>query len=404
MGAKLSFLPAIRIRMATVVLAAGIQVALVLQLGSTVSGGDAFTYLKLASDWSSLARLTSPEAFQDNFWPAGYSGFLQMFSGFGDSSIVAIRLAQVLMAVSIAWMAGELAKQYSMKAAVATTFVVAFWPTYFWAVWAIGYELLLGWLLTISLVLLMGRTARRNSVLVALSGITAGLALIVQFRAFAVIPVLVVLAYKIDLRRFVFFLVGLGIPSALWTLRSWVSVGKPTPWSANGGWNLWNGNNPVATGHNIFPLPELPAGTNSYGSAAIEWILTNPSHFVELCARRLIFLFYPTDIGEITNRFPAEAAISLIQWLCSAAVVMLLIVFLGAWFWNIDTKLNYLKPIFLFAIGFLAINVIFIVESRFRIPVEAEILAICVPTFLELRSRRKIKDELAVSSFDNAIQ
>ena len=372
-----------RIRITGIAVAAFFQTILILFLGSSISGGDARTYIGFASDWSSFSRLTSPEAFDGNFWPAGYSGFLQIFSGLGDSSIVAVRLAQMVMAVSIAWMAGELAKRYSERAAIITTLVIAFCPTYFWAVWAIGYELLLGWLLMISLVSLWGMRSSRNVWIVGLGGVSAGLALIVQFRAVAAIPVLLWLAYKIDIKKFLIFTLGLSVPVGLWAWRTWLAIGNAIPWSGNGGWNLWNGNNPSATGHNIFPLPSLPTSSTSYLSAALDWILSHPSNFVELSARRALFLFYPTDISEVSNRFPAERAISIFQWGLAAFFGFLLVAFIGTWIWNVASRLSDLKPLFVFTFMFLVVNIIFIVEARFRIPVEAVIIAICIPTLLE---------------------
>jgi hypothetical protein len=54
-----------------VALAAVLQIATVVYLGTSVSGGDAYTYIDLADDWRSLSALVSPDAFESNFWPAG---------------------------------------------------------------------------------------------------------------------------------------------------------------------------------------------------------------------------------------------------------------------------------------------------------------------------------------------
>jgi len=141
------------VRLRAVAAAAIVQFATVVYLGSSISGGDAYTYLALADDWSSWARLIDPRSFESNFWPAGYPGFLALFAWAGDAEIFAIRVAHIVLAASVALMAGVLADSLNRIAGTVTTVVVALSPTAIWAVWAIGYELLLAALLLAGLLL-----------------------------------------------------------------------------------------------------------------------------------------------------------------------------------------------------------------------------------------------------------
>lgn len=366
-----------------------LQLALVASLGNSVSGGDAHTYLKLTQDWRSLDTLLSPTAFEGNFWPAGYPGFLALFSAFGDQAVLVTRVAQVVLVLSMAVMAGRLAACVSLRARDVTTAVVAFSPTLIWATWAIGYELLLGWLMLASTVLIYERpNASRTHRLVA-SGAFMGLALIVQFRAVSVLPILVYLAWRGGRRAAAVWVCALAVPVGVWIMRSFVAHGTPVPWSANGGYNLWNGNGPHATGHNVWPLPDPEGGTSEYSRAALQWILSHPSEFFDLLARKTVFLFYPTEFAGVATRIPAEGVLTALQWVYTVAVVSLLMLYIGSQVWGGPLPLTRLRPVLLISLLYLLPNIIFIVEARFRIPVEALLLTIVTPTALALWDRRR---------------
>ena len=367
-------------RFVTVVLAlsAVVQLATLPFVGNRISGGDAQTYLALSKDWSSLARLTSEDAFEGNFWPAGYSGFLHLFDPFGGNQVIAVRLAQILMVLALAAMSASFATSVSQQAARWTLIVVAFSPSLLFGMWSIGYELLLGLLICGALWLLWTRGNRIAAAVT--SGIAFALALIVQFRAIAALPVLLYLAWRIGKRTFATWTISLAIPIGLWSLRTYVAMATWAPWSTNGSYNVWNGNGPHATGHNVFPLPPLPTGADSYSAAALTWATQNPFDFFEITARKFLFLFYPTDIAGISDRLPAEALVIAFQWAYSVALVILIILFLGSLVWAKGASLNRMAPVFLAAMLYLLPNVLFIVEARFRIPVEALLLAVAAST------------------------
>lgn len=357
---------------------AAVQLVALAFVGNRVSGGDAQTYIDLSHDWTSLGRLISPGAFEDNFWPAGYPGFLALLGFAGDNQLMVARLLQIAMVLVLAWMAGQIASSVSPRAGAWTLLAVAFSPTMMWAVWAIGYELLLGLLLTLALWLIWSR--RPTHWILAASGLSAGLALIVQFRAITAVPVIAWLSWRAAHRRAGWWLAGALVPLGLWSLRTLLAIGSPVPWSSNGGYNLWDGNGPHATGHNVFPLPPIPPGTASYADAALTWIAGNPSEFIELSARKALFLTYPPLISDISERLPAAAVVSILQWLCAGVIVAMTLVFAGALAWRVHTPLRRLTPVFCMVILFLLPNVLFIVEARFRIPVEPLLLALTVTT------------------------
>jgi hypothetical protein len=383
--------------MTIVVISAIGQIATVFYLGTSVSGGDAFTYLIIADDWLTLERLFSPSAFEANFWPAGYSGFLALFAWAGDQQVILVRVAHVVMAAGIALMAGRWVDRIRRSAGTITVALVAFSPTMLWAVWAIGYELLLAFLLAAGVSILWQPGSQRAASWSVLGGLLLGLALIVQFRAVLAVIALLVMVSRTDRRAGIFGLIGVLVPIAAWAVRSFVATGSAVPWSANGPYNLWNGNNPEATGRNIFPLPALPDGADSYSSAAIEWILANPGLFLSLTARKFAYLFEPSQIARVTDPFPGEILVTTLEFALAAFIIAMLAVFVVARIRGRLPGLKALDVLFVCTMAYLLPNIIFIVETRFAIPVHAMLVALSVGTLSALFQHYSRLREMRIS-------
>ena len=368
----------LRWRYLSVAFAAVLQLATVAYLGSTISGGDAQTYLRLSEDWTSWTALFSPDAFDANFWPAGYPGFLSLFAWSPEHQVLLVRVAQVGLAAAVALMAGRLADSVSQRSGTVTTVVVALSPTALWAVWAVGYELLLAFLLLAGLLLIWRNPAASRPWPIFLGGLLLGLALIVQFRSVLAVAVLLLFVSRRAFRVVLIALVGVALPVVAWAIRSAIAVGNPAPWSANGPYNLWNGNNPQATGHNVFPLPPLPDGSSSYTQAALTWIVDNPADFLVLTGKKFLFLFEPTRISGVSDAFAGEVIVSTVEFFIAGAICIGLIGFIVLRVLRKSDKLAAMDVPFVFSAAYLLPNVFFIVEARFAIPVHAILIAIAV--------------------------
>ena len=387
----------------TLVASAALQVAALTVIGSRVSGGDAYTYIALARDWDSLGRLLSPDAFfgdlgplseVGNFWPAGYPGYLSLFDGFGEQWLILVRMSQIAMVLGIAVMVAALAREVSDAAARWTLLVAAFSPTLIWAGWTIGYELLLGFLLVLAAYLLSrpGTTSvtwQSPAVVGVTAGVIAGVALIVQFRAAFAIPFLGYLAWqRHGVRALLVFTGATTGVLGVWGARTWVAIGVPVPWSANGPYNLWNGNGPHATGTNVFPLPTPPGGM-SLAQASIDWILANPGAFFDLVAHKALMSFYPTEVADVSDMFPAEGLMTVAQWGYSLAFLTLLLLFFGAQAWRLSLAVQRLWPLAMIGIALVLPNLIFIAVARYRIPAEPFFIPVVVGTGIELLRRAR---------------
>ena len=368
----------------------GGQSLLAIRLGSETNGPDAATYLRNSEVFLSISTLLDPAAFDYNYWVAGYSGFLSLFTSLGDWQLVAARMAQVVMALSMAFMAYRLTRYLSEKVATWTFVAVALSPTLLWFSLVIGYEVLLGWLIMLSLSLvLLARDSRYERSMVAICGLAFSCALVVQFKVILLLPLLAYLVWARLRGNLLVFFATCALPVGLWMLRNHIALGKPSPWTSNGPINVWIGNNPAATGGYI-DAPPIPAGwPNDFVSAALHFASTQPRDFAELQALKALRFFYPNVPIDFHLSLPTLIDVLLVIafWLWAVTVAVLFVLFLSLTVWRVSDPVRSLSPLAVATLLIFVSNLPFIVEPRFRVPVDALMISVCVPTLVALMSR-----------------
>lgn len=355
---------------------------------------DAATYIRNSESFSSLGRLLEAEAFGRNYWVAGYSGFIHLFASLGEFSLVGVRMAQVTMALSMAFMAYQLTKHLSDRTAMFTFLAVALSPTLLRFSLVIGYEVFLGWLVTLSLTLVwQSRSSARPVLLIAFGGLAYSVALVVQFKIVILLPVLLYLV-AMSSRRFIpAYLTAAVVPLLVWMGRNFVALGNIQPWSNNGPVNVWIGNNPYATG-GFIATPPIPSGwPTSFVSAAMQFATTQPRDFMELQARKALRFFYPNVPLDFHVPLPTvvDAFLVLAFWLWAVVVAGLFVLYVAGSAWRVAQPIRSLDPIALMVVLFFLSNLPFIMEPRFRVTVDALMLVVAVPTLLALTKRWRTK-------------
>lgn len=116
---------------------------------------------------------------------------------------------------------------------------------------------------------------------------------------------------------------------APWALRNYLRFGAFIPLTTQSGVNLWQGNNPLADGAGVWPLPEnwngddpptreimgwrgLSEVENSarFASVALTWIQTHPAEAALLVPRKLVQVWSPMAFAIRSDRPPPPIPLS----------------------------------------------------------------------------------------------
>jgi 4-amino-4-deoxy-L-arabinose transferase-like glycosyltransferase len=252
------------------------------------------------------------------YWPVGYPGFLGIvFAIFGPSLVVA-KLVNILLYTTATFWTYLLSKQIfsSESAARLALFILSFSPN------QIAYTALLSTEIFFMFLLLSGAVcfvyARRRLGFFLLAGLFWGLATLTKPQALFV-PVIFLSFFSADLRSFVksglIVLPTLLLVILPWMVRNYFVIGTPSL-STNGGIVLMIGNNPYATGRQIWDsnvqslLGDLAATEDQMFDGkevareerardiAIHYILHHPIDTALLWPRKILAL-YASDVDGI---------------------------------------------------------------------------------------------------------
>jgi 4-amino-4-deoxy-L-arabinose transferase-like glycosyltransferase len=202
-------------------------------------------------------RLAQNESYGSPFWPPGYPFILavlyRLFGGVPAVGLVFNVFCSVLTILLSALVAQRL---FGVKAAVLTAWLVAIFPSYILPIVLLRYEVLLQFLLVLSLWLAIRFPDKAWS----WAGLAAASAFLALMRPFwLLLPVLLGLVTWLGQNRtarwryFWIAQVGAVLLIAPWIIYASLSEGRFVPVALNGGMNLWIGNNPDATGGYIQP-------------------------------------------------------------------------------------------------------------------------------------------------------
>ena len=255
----------------------------------------------------------SVDGIRTAYWPVGYPGFLGVaFYLFGPSVFLAKCLNIVLYAVLILltyWVGKRVFR--SELAARLTVFFLSFYPNHVAYATILSTEILFAFLIMLGAALLIARQERTGWLLWA--GLVWGMAALTKPQAIFV-PIIFLVALARNPRSFlkaaVTVYVTLIVTISPWLIRNHFAVGAPTL-STNGGIVLFIGNNPYATGGQIWDdhvkslLGDLGTDNMFDGkeverearaeSFAIRYIKHHPVRTVLLWPRKLVGL-YASDV------------------------------------------------------------------------------------------------------------
>jgi len=307
---------------------------------------------------------------------------------YGSVDTYAIQIVQILISSSFVFLTAPFTRGFNIKLRIFAAFLVGISPSVISMGQTGGYELLLGFLLLVSLGILWGTQGTPTGHRFWLAwlgpvsaGFTFGLAFLVQNKVIIVIPVLIYLAVRWGRWPLFYFLVSAMFPPFAWALRNLIVRGSFDPRSTNGPVNIWIGNNPESVaGGFMEPLP-LPANSTSFVDAALQFIINQPEASAALYLRKLARLLEPVYLYPEFDKPPGfSTVLHYSTFLLSVVLLLLFFAYLFAAIWRTDIGIPSLFPLALFYLLFILVNLPFLAEARYRTPLEPLLISISVVT------------------------
>lgn len=376
----------------------GVAIALPIVLAPAAAvGPDVAAYSRIAQDQLTRPDFWGwPEAFDSNFWAMAYPTFLAIALRVTGGSLDGVLTLQVFMSATLIFIPWLLARGLGQLARYAATVVLVINPGFWWMGTSIGYEFLLALSLSWALVLAWGvnrwkgRSAMQVRLMCLGSGLLFALALLTQTKSIVLAPVLGYLLWRA--RPHWAWWGGLGtlLGLAPWMIRNVLVLGSPSPFTGNGGYNLWVGNNPQAlTGGSMLIAPDTPGGQSQL-SAALEYIVSQPERFIDLVWSKSSRLLQPVyTYPEILQPGPQRTLLHIVAGGLSIILAIGLLLFFGARLFAKRGSVPDVTPLAIFVLVFFLSHLPFIAEPRFMTAVLPVTTTVAIATWIYLFQRRK---------------
>ena len=251
------------------------------------------------------------------FWPVGYPAFLGILFFMIGPSLLAARLANVLLGLGVLFLSYSIAKTLFSSEIVGriTLLVLALYPQHIAYTALLGSETLFLWLLLLGVVPLL--VSPPKAWLAFAAGLIFGLACLVKPQAIFVPAIILAALPATDFKRAGFIkytklaaiiYVAVGLTILPWLIRNYKVFNTFIFISNNGGYNLLVGNNPDATGGYVFnekitamlsEAKDEPGRDREAFKKAIAYMANHPLETIKLWPRKFWYL-YGKDVEGIS--------------------------------------------------------------------------------------------------------
>jgi hypothetical protein len=272
-----------------------------------------------------------PDGTMTEYWPVGTSAvYSLLYRAFGVAPWT-VPAFQALLGAVIVGLTWQIAQSiFGSRVAVVAAWLTAFWPLLIEFTTIYASELLFIVPVMASISIWISRRIP-FAIRMLCFGATVALATYVRPTALPLLLLFPSIQWVID-RDWKALIKGVALAVAAaallfapWSIRSVELFGKFALVSANGGVNLWMGNNPDSTG-GYMDLPDTSFANevdrdHYYGSEALRFIRTHPFRYAKLSAGRAITTYDRETIGIVWNekglrsKYPADA----LTWLKRAS-------------------------------------------------------------------------------------
>lgn len=246
------------------------------------------------------------------YWPVGTSAtYALLYLIFGVRPWV-VPVFQAFLGAYIVYLTWRLAhRTLNARTAAVAAWLTALWPLLIEFTTIYASELLFIALILTSLDIWLSRRIRFN-VRMILWGAGIAAATYVRPTALPVLFLFPAIQWTLDRnwltlgKSFLIAALTASLLFAPWTFRSLELFDRVVLVSANGGVNLWMGNNPESTGGYMdLPVRKFPNEVDRdkyYGGEAVNFILAHPLEYGRLSIRRAITTYDRETIGVVWNQ------------------------------------------------------------------------------------------------------
>ena len=361
------------------------------------SGPDQLSYGNFARSGQEWSYWLNPDAFEGNFFPMGYPSVLAVTMRVSGGSTVLYQVLSIAMGLSVAILAWIITYPLGRVTRLLTLVVTACSPAVLWMSQSNGYEMLLCFLLTSSLVLSKSTYHRWRILQVVTAGVLLAAAVLTNGVALSLLPLLAYLVWRMHKTvggwggALWAFLGAIATPLALWALRNALVLGDLSPLNKSGGVVFWVGNNPeTVVGGNVAYMPAKTPGFSSLYAAAVHFIVTQPEAAFALFLRRVARLLEPTYIYRDT--LSGHGLNVMLHWGFIAATgtsVLVFLLYVGGRVWVSPPTLPPVGISAAAVLCFFAGHLPFQAEPRYMLPLVPVALTVCVPTCVWLFRRAR---------------
>lgn len=272
---------------------------------------DSFLYNVFAQNIASGKGYAFPDGGLTVYWPVGTSAVYAVLYYLWGVSFLPILFFNLLIGTAIVWLTHAITLRYlSNSVASLAAFLVAIWPILIQFTTILASELIFIFLI-LAAIYIWGLTQLPILMRAVLWGALICGATYVRPTAFPLLlllPVLDMLAgvkIKTCIAQLTVATITAAILFAPWVYRNHTQFNEFVLVSANGGANLWMGNNPQSNG-GYMDLPDIHfenevARDQYFKKEAVDFIIHNPISYLKLMLKRAVTTYKSETIGVVWN-------------------------------------------------------------------------------------------------------
>lgn len=364
---------------------------------------DSFLYDAFAKSIAAGNGYAFPNGDITVYWPVGTSAIYAVLYKLFSFSYLPIVIFNVLLGVLIVWLSYAIAQRYlGEKSAQIAAIFVACWPILIEFTTILASELI--FILFVLAAIYVWGTKTLNPFLRAIVwGALICAATYVRPTALPLLALLPALAWlaegniRVCITSFCIATLTATLLFSPWVYRNYQHFGEFVLVSANGGVNLWMGNNASSKG-GYTELPDIKfknevVRDHYFKREAIQFNNDNPQAYLKLAMDRAVITYKAETIGIVwngyidknvakTKQFALKLISSLYWWL------MLALASFGVYKILKDRKLKLFHPILIVPKFFFIFPILTVAQDRYHLPINpflAMFAAYAIQQFFEPR-------------------